>query len=364
MLTLLLASALAAAVSSPGSLEPVPHVRAVYARQDGPDVGEFIEIRNTYPGQQGLIIAAVDGNGVFAALWNFSQETQTDYQFILGGPAVPNRHADLSSGIGPAISGTSDFIPNGTVTVLAWYGSATFGAYLETLVGLDVDADGDGITMFEDPTAPPHTVLGALALVDGTWPASSSVYDCAPLVGPDGLEAPAGAVYTSNLGACMDAWLRSDGSNVTPGLTEPGPCLFAAQLGIECGEGLFGTPYCEGSGASFSGSMAAWGSPMFGDQNLSVGALGTGDTQVTLASIGRDVGALPGVSEPFCLAAPFVRVPGVQSANHFSTFFEVDLGQLQGSLPVMAGGVLCFQTWHRFGSSTPRLARPVAVVLR
>ena len=344
-------------------LEPTPHLKAVYARQDGLDTGEFIEFRDIFPGAPGPIVAAIDGDGVLVALWDFSHVTLPDWGFLIGGPAVPNRDGDLSAGVGPAINGTSDFIPDGTVTIRAWHGGdAAHANFLAALVGLNIDPDGDGTTLLEDSGAPTSSPLGSMALVDGTWPETSTAFDCAPIVGPNGMDAPAGAVGQFPAGPCLDRWLLADGSNVTPGLSHLASCFDGAYGAVVCGEGIFGTPYCEGAGTPFVGQTLAWGSPLLADQNLNVGASGTAVWQLHLVSAGRGTASLPGVNEQLCLAAPYFRVPG--TLDWQGTRTEVNFGSLSANVPVFVGDALCFQTWHRTNTTAPSLSQPIAVLLR
>ena len=349
------------------ALEPNPHLREVFVRQDGPDTGEYIHFSQVYPGTRGPAVAVVDGDGVLVGLWDFSGTTTTDWEVIIGGPAVANRTFDLSAGVGPAVSGPDDFLPDGTQTLYWLPHPASELPYVHGLVGTNVDPDGDGRTLLFDPVMVSVEPRTRVALVDDRWPTQGRVFDCAPIVGPDGMDAPAGVslspVGYGCGGVCRDAWLLPDG-------TSSGSCGFTGSRGlVECDQRLLGTPFCEGSSAGFASRTVAWGSPLLADGELSLAhGIQLGSRRVHLVSLGRSSGALPGTPEPLCLAAPWFRVPGTYV--DFGSFacqgdrFDVDLGLLGTYLPVVAGVPLCFQSWTSTGTGSRQLSQPVAVILR
>ncbi|RLE20647.1 MAG: hypothetical protein DRJ50_10405 [Actinobacteria bacterium] len=368
MLCLTLCASVIPLASASGPVELNPHLRAVYARQDGPDTGEFIEFQE-YTAGAGPLVVMIDKDGILAAVWDLSGYTPTDLTIVIGGPAVWSRDVDLSSGVGPAITGTEDFLPDETLTIRSFLPSPVFTTYVLGLVGTDIDPDGDGVTLLDDPAAPWHnSSLGSMALVDSSWPQASRVYDCAPIVGPDGADIPAGAVSnTAFSGPCLDSWLLPDGSNVRPGASElTVPCFEDFSGIVNCNEGLVGTLFCSTSTPGFWSPTVAWGSPILADQNLILGAPFTHALHIHLASMGRRRSALPGIPEPLCLAAPWFRVPGTYVCPN-GCRFEVDFGALAGAIPVVAGVPMCFQTWTRNtggGGQPPHLTQPLAVTLR
>jgi len=366
MLCLPLLASIIPLASASGPVELNPHLRAVYARQDGPDVGEFIEFQE-YTGSAGPLVVMIDKDGILAAVWDLTSYTPTSLTIVIGGPAVWSRNVDLSSGVGPAITGTEDFLPDETLTIRSFGASPAFTTYVLGLVGTDIDPDGDGATLLEDPAAPWHSSsLGSIALVDSTWPQASRVYDCAPIVGPVGPDIPAGAVARPFSGPCLDRWLLPDGSNVRPGASALGPCFADIGSIVNCNESLLGTPFCSSSTPGFWFPTLAWGSPLLSDQNLVLGAPYENVLNIHLASMGRRRSTLPGIPEPLCLAAPWFRVPGTNVCP-IDCRYEVDFGALAGALPVVAGVPICFQTWTRNtggGGQPPHLTQPLAVILR
>lgn len=297
-------------------------------------------------------------------VWDFSGQQPANFTFIAGGPDVVNRHGDLASGVGLPPGTTSDFLPDETFTLYALNASPALTNIALGLVGTDVDPDGDGVTLLTSSvTSIPQRFL--MAFVDATWPETSQVFDCAPIVGPDGLDVPAGGV---RLGApeppCRDVFLPADGAGVTPGDLQF-PCDFTGFYGVvDCDEAVFGQRYC--SSDAFDQQTFVWGSPVLTDGNLNIGtdfALGFG---VHLVSLGRDHSSLPGLVEPLCLARPWFRLP-TNDPTGFGLRYEIDLTSAAQLVPIVAGTPLCLQAWYRVsvgGVPTGRLAEPVAVVLR
>lgn len=310
------------------------------------------------------MILLIDGQGVLLTVWDFTAVPASDFRFLAGGPDVPGRHGDLASGVGLAPGTTEDFLSDGPCTILCTGGPPAMVSMAISLVGTNVDPDGDGETTFVSlfgPISEPYK----MAFVDDSWPATSRVYDCAPIVGPDAAETPAGGARAgSYLPPCRDMFLRSDGSNVSPGQSYL-PCLLSGARGqIRCDEALFGTRFCADD--AFTRRTFAFGSPLLADQMLSFGTDHNSSDLTCIASLGRAQTMLPGIAQPFCLSQPWFRLPAFR-ADLFSERYEVNFAATAQVTPILAGIPLCVQAWYvenLSGVPTGQFAEPIAVTLR
>ncbi|TDJ74574.1 MAG: hypothetical protein E2O39_04665 [Planctomycetota bacterium] len=211
------------------------HLNEIYASHSGTDDQEHIEIIGT-PGASldSHFVLIVEGDlnssclGCLDRAWDLSGFTMpADGYFVLGDTAVPTLDFDL---------GLDNTIENGTETF--YLVTTSQPAVLMSLLGTDVDPDGDLVTSIVGVA----TIIDIIAMIDGD--ATDHIYDGAAIVGPDGPFLPAGIFRDADYpGAwCGTAFLDFDDVANQSQPRTPGSMNVACGGG--CGDGAFPGNYC------------------------------------------------------------------------------------------------------------------------
>ncbi len=171
--------------TEPNPLAPV-HINEIYASHASTDDQEFIElIGNPGYSLDFHLVLVVEGDSASAGTLDRAfvltgHTIPSDRFFVLGNTAVANLDLDI---------GSDNVIENGTDTFYLVNAVNQAGVdAITALLGGDVDPEDDGTSVI--PTL--SIVLDAVAMVDGGFPDTDTIYDDVPTVGPDGSFLPAG----------------------------------------------------------------------------------------------------------------------------------------------------------------------------
>ena len=183
----LVLGAVALVLTAQGAFAQDIHLNEIFVSHSGTDDREFIELIGTpYLALDHHMVLVVEGDSVSAGYldraWDLTgYAVPADGYFVLGDSAVPDLDFDL---------GASGSLENGTETVyLVDAGDAAGVSAILSLLGTDLDPDGDGYT--DLPAL--STIKDLIGIVDSGFPGGSDrVFDDADHRGPDGAFLPAG----------------------------------------------------------------------------------------------------------------------------------------------------------------------------
>ncbi len=191
----------------------------IYASHTGTDDMEFIELLGP-PGSplDGHLVLVVEGDGAGAGtldrVFDLSgQSIPVDGYFVLGDAAVPA--VDL-------VIGSSNTIENGTETL--YLVQTTNPGAISGLLGTDV-SNGPNTTVIPNMS----TVLDLVAMVDGGFPATDTVYDGATPIGPDGSFFPAGIYRGADF---PNGWCGASFLDFDPAVNTTEPSTAGAQNSV------------------------------------------------------------------------------------------------------------------------------------
>ncbi|MCP5020768.1 MAG: hypothetical protein GY930_03235 [bacterium] len=372
------------------------HFNEIYASHSGTDTMEFIELIGT-PGMSlaNIVVCMVEGQGggqgTLDRVWDLSDYVvPADGYFVMGNVAVANMDYDLATG--PHAGGAADNIENGTETfyLLNVPNALDISDLENVLYHTNIDPDHNGETLFtDDPTS--FITLENLTMMDnytGTSPGAGGpgtphdiTFDCAEILGPDGIYFPAGMSRPGDYPNdwCNDTFLdfsNPGGADQTPGTANPSfVCGLTAATGAGCagtGTGI-GTPFCNPATNNSTGAPAV----LTGSTNSGVGSGAhleiTGGVPGQLAYLLVGTQATSGIvvsNGQFCLvggSAQFFRynVAGtdmnsiggfngsgvmINAVGTSTTGFGFDVpNTVPATVPVtiMAGDTWHFQGWYR-----------------
>ncbi|MCP3918042.1 MAG: hypothetical protein GY711_21040 [bacterium] len=365
MSTLRALALLTALLGVPNAVRAQVHMNETYVAMSGPDRMEFIELIGP-PGflLDGFVLLTLEGDGTTAGLldhaWDLSGNIiPADGYFVVGTDMVPN--LDYSTG-------TQDTMDNGTTTF--YLIRTPQPAIILSLIGVPMDPDGDGVTdLANDPNVTIHEII---AIVDTGYPANDAVFDCTPVIGPDGTMLASGAFRPLDFPNpfCLDEYLDFNQTGnathppPTPGAPNPMSLTGCTPTSISVGcfaDVPLGANYCTPAlpnSTGFSASISGHGSPVPADGNMTLVAEGMPPGEFGYFLVGNTQGFFnpPGSGGFICMTGTIGRYNQAGNIGQGPSFsITIDPLALPLSPPVAGqpGDTWYFQAWFRdFGGAT------------
>ena len=327
----------------------------IYASHTGIDDQEYIELIGT-PGMSlaGYMVLIIEGDSALAGTldraWDLTgYSVPSDGYFLMADPIVPGLDYDLSF-VGP-----DNNIENGTQTYYLLWTDDT--ALIQSLLGVDLDVDGDLIT---DLTSLPATVIFTelVAVYDPDFTADE-IFDGALGLGPDltGPYLPAGIFKPDDNpnGWCTDDWLDFFLGGLTPGFMNPSSTC--TQAGGGSGSAI-GTNYCGPANTNSTGMpgvISAFGSTFVADNfvDLTSSQLPPNQFGYYLTSQTQGFIPFPGGSQGnLCLSGSIGRYSKFVKSSGATGVITMSLDLTQtpqpgGPVSVNVGETWNWQLWHR-----------------
>ncbi len=343
----------------------------IYASMSGTDFDEYIELIGT-PGTSldNFLVCTVEGQlpvaGDLDRVWDLTGTTiPASGYFVMSntGSAIPNQNFDLANG--PHLGGASDNIENGAQTVYLVQAATALATsqLVNNIYATNIDPDGDLNTVLAD--LPVYTIIDAIGMYDGDSVADGDlVFDCAPIIGPDGTFFPSGAFCPGDAPAdwCTDSFtdfFTSIGPVNTPGAMNHVTGCIAEPSSAGCGSGnmVIGTNYCGPAVPNTSGlpaEITATGSTIaaFMDLTLTATDLPPGQFAYFVGSENQGFIQMPNGSQGnLCVIGNIARfntqVGQSSPSGEFAIVVDTQNIPVTPSVAIMSGDTWNFQCWTR-----------------
>lgn len=327
----------------------------IYASHTGVDDQEYIELIGT-PGMSlsGYMVLIIEGDtplsGNLDRAWDLTgYSVPTDGYFLMADPLVTGLDYDIS------VTGPDNNIENGTQTYyLLWTDDP---ALIQSLLGADLDVDGDLIT---DLNTLPSTVnfVELVGVYDPDFTADE-IFDGALGLGPDlgGPYLPAGIFKPDDNpnGWCTDDWLDFFLTGLTPGSMNPSSSC--TQAGGGSG-GPIGTNYCGPGNVNSTGlpsALSAFGSTFVADNLVTLTSSQLPLNQFGYYITSQTQGFIPfpgGSQGNLCLSGSVGRYSSSIGSSGSTGLISLalDLSQTPqpaGPVSISPGESWNWQLWHR-----------------